>query len=147
MDTTVDDLVGTLRDQGLRLTGARLAVCTILVDSHGEHLTATDIHRRVEDAERRPIDQSTVYRTLDTLERAGLLTHTHLGHGALVYHLATEAAHQHLMCRSCGRSVGVPAGELDPFYRRITDLTGFVADPTHGVIWGWCADCASGERS
>lgn len=147
MDTTVDDLIGALRRQGLRVTGARRAVCSILVDSHGEHLTAAAIHGLVEAAERRPIDQSTVYRTLDTLEGAGLLTHTHLGHGALVYHLAAEAPHQHLMCRTCGRSIGVAAGELDPFYRRITDLTGFIADPTHGVIWGWCDDCAGTART
>ncbi len=142
-----DDLVGALRSQGLRVTAARRAVCATMVASHGEHLTAADIHRRVEAAERRPIDQSTVYRTLDTLEGAGLITHTHLGQGALVYHLSGEAPHQHLMCRRCRRSIGVPASELDDFYRHITELTGFVAEPTHGAILGLCADCQSSDES
>jgi Fur family ferric uptake transcriptional regulator len=142
MDPSVDDLVAALRLRGLRVTGPRRSVCATLVDSHGEHLTAADIHRRVEEAEGRPIDQSTVYRTLDTLEGVGLLTHTHLGQGALVYHLAAEAPHQHLMCRRCGRSIGVPATQLEPFYTEITALTGFVPEPIHGVIWGLCAGCA-----
>ncbi len=145
MEVTADDLVGALRSRGFRITAPRRSVCAILADAHGEHLTAADIHRRVEDVEGRSIDQSTVYRTIDTLEETGLLTHTHLGHGPLIYHLAGEAPHQHLMCRQCSRSIGLLATELEPFYAEITRLTGFVVDPTHGVIWGLCADCAAAE--
>ncbi|MGI8822080.1 MAG: Fur family transcriptional regulator [Acidimicrobiia bacterium] len=145
MDVSVDDLVGALRSQGLRVTKPRRAVCSILTGTHGQHLTASDIHRRVEALEGGPIDQSTVYRTIDTLEEAGLLTHTHLGQGALVYHLTNEAAHQHLMCRRCARTMGIRATEFEAFYTEITRLTGFVVEPTHGVIWGLCADCTGSE--
>ena len=41
---------------------------------------------------------STIYRTLELLEQLGLVTHTHLGHGAPRYHLAAEAEHVHLVC-------------------------------------------------
>lgn len=145
MDVTTEDLVAALRGQGLRVTTARRAVCGVLVGSHGEHLSAADIHERTQAAAGAAIDQSTVYRTLDTLEDAGLVTHTHMGHGALVYHLAEEAPHQHLVCSGCGRTIGVPATQLRRFFGEITRLTGFVADPTHVAFSGRCADCVASD--
>ncbi len=44
-------------------------------------------------------DASTVYRTLELLERLGLVWHTHLGKGAPVYH-AAEHPHLHVVCSS-----------------------------------------------
>ncbi len=136
-----DELIEALRERGLRITRPRRAVCEALVGSRGEHLTATDIHRRAVEAVGAGVDPSTVYRTLETLEEAGLVTHTHMGHGALVYHLAAEAPHQHLVCGRCGRTVGVPESELGAFFDELTRLTGFVADPIHVALSGTCAEC------
>src|SRR5204863_3142335 len=49
------------------------------------------------------VNISTIYRTLELLEQLGLVTHTHLGHGAPRYHMAAEADHVHLVCSTCGR--------------------------------------------
>ncbi|HEX9855524.1 MAG TPA: Fur family transcriptional regulator [Acidimicrobiia bacterium] len=139
-----------MRSKGLRLTRARRAVIDALVDGHGEHLSAIDIAGRLGTAHsdgEPPIDQSTVYRTLETLERAGIVTHTHMGHGALVYHLADEPPHQHLLCVDCGKTLGVPEDELIRLFDEITARTGFVADPTHVAISGRCADCMGDRRA
>lgn len=135
-------MVQALRDQGLRITAARRAICTILAESHGAHLTAADIYDRTTAIAELSVDQSTVYRTLETLEDSGLVQHTHMGHGALVYHLADEPPHQHLVCASCGRTMAVPQAELASFFTGITDATGFVPDPSHVALSGLCADCS-----
>ncbi len=49
------------------------------------------------------VNISTIYRTLELLDTLGLVAHTHLNHGAPTYHLATEAAHVHLVCQNCGK--------------------------------------------
>jgi Fur family ferric uptake transcriptional regulator len=93
--------------------------------------------------DRHPPDKSTVYRTLEALEDAGLLAHSHLGHGPSVYHLAEDAGHQHLICRSCGATVTLDEAEAALLARRITESTGFVPDPNHFALSGLCASCAA----
>jgi Fur family ferric uptake transcriptional regulator len=140
---SADRLLDALRSEGLRITAARRAVCAVLADSHGEHLSAADIHARANQAAGTSIDQSTVYRTLETLEEADLISHTHMGHQALVYHLKDEAPHQHIVCVTCGKMEAMPESELDSFFARITSRTGFIPDPTHVALSGWCAECAA----
>ncbi len=139
---TRDQMVDALRTRGFRITNARRAVCTVLADSHGLHLTAAAIHRLTESAAEVALDQSTVYRTLDTLEEAGLITHTHLGHSASAYHLADEPPHQHLVCRRCGSTEGILEVDLRSYLAEITARTGFHPDPTHFALSGVCSDCA-----
>lgn len=143
MVDTADKMVQALRDQGLRITAARRAICTILADSHAEHLTAADIFDRADAIAELSVDQSTVYRTLETLEDSGLVQHTHMGHGALVYHLADDPPHQHLVCADCGRTMAVPEAELASFFTGITEATGFVPDPSHVALSGLCPECAA----
>ena len=143
MHITADDLVAALRAEGHRITAARRAVCRVLAESHDQHLDAAAIHARVQQDGPAGADQSTVYRTLDALEHAGLVTHTHMGHGPAVYHLAEEADHQHLICDRCGTTVAVAAGDLQAWTEAIRARTGFVVEPSHFALSGRCADCAA----
>ena len=71
MHISADILVEALRSQGLRITAARRAVCAVIAERHGQHLTAATILNDVRATEGAKADQSTVYRTLDALEEAG----------------------------------------------------------------------------
>ena len=99
MTSTVDELVAQLRDGGSRVTTARRLVLTALVKGV-DHPTAEELLVVVRELAP-DVHASTVYRNLDELERLGVVVHTHLGHGAATYHLATEA-HGHLVCEVCG---------------------------------------------
>ena len=59
------------------------------------------------------VNISTVYRTLELLEELGLVTHTHLGHGAPTYHAATDEDHLHLVCRDCGEIIETDVAVAD----------------------------------
>jgi Fur family ferric uptake transcriptional regulator len=138
-----ETLIDALRAQGLRITRARRAVCTVIAQHHSEHLTAARILDEVRARENAGADQSTVYRTLDALEVAGLLVHSHLGHGPAVYHLASEAAHQHVVCRRCGATASVPTEGIAEWLDELERATGFTVDPTHFAVTGLCPDCAA----
>ena len=145
MHVTADSLITVLRDKGMRITAPRRAICEAIALGHSGHMTAASILDEARDLNEAKVDQSTVYRTLEVLEEAGALSHSHLGHGASVYHLAEEAAHQHLVCESCGATVALPERELAGFFEEITKRTGFVPDPTHFAVSGLCGNCSRAD--
>ncbi len=142
MHVSPDELLDALRGQGLRITSARRAVCSVIAARHGQHLTAASILAFVEEDPEAGANQSTVYRTLDALEEAGVLVHSHLGQGPVVYHLPSEAEHQHVVCHSCGATAAIPAGDLDDWVAKLRANTGYEVDPTHFAVTGICPKCA-----
>ena len=99
--TAPSDLTQELRAKGYRLTPQRQFVLRAVTAL--DHATPEAICEEV----RRTaagVNLSTVYRTLELLEDLGLVTHTHLGHGAQIYHTTDQPAHVHLVCRGAARS-------------------------------------------
>jgi Fur family ferric uptake transcriptional regulator len=86
------------------------------------------------------VNITTVYRTLDLLERLGVVRHTHLGHGAPSYSVR-EHEHVHLVCHLCGRVDEVPTSLLDELAERLSAERGFRLDATHVALSGSCVDC------
>ncbi len=124
------------------MTLQRRIILDVLEAERG-HLAADNIYQRVID--RFPqISRATVYRTLDTMEQLGLVSHTHAGPAGALYHLSDKPPHLHLLCSGCGKveeaSGIVAAGRL---IAELKDAHGFQADPSHFVIGGWCRACAA----
>ena len=142
MHVTADKLISALSSRGYRITKARRAVCEVVAAAHDDHLSAADIYDRARAQNGARLDRSTVYRTLEALEDSGLLVHSHMGHGPSVYHLAEDAGHQHLICRSCGKTLTLPDTETQRLVDAITAATGFVPDVNHFALSGLCAECA-----
>jgi Fur family ferric uptake transcriptional regulator len=90
---------------------------------------------------------STVYRSLELLEQIGLITHTHLGHGANRYHLAANAQHSHLVCRECGAVTEVDPAAVAALVSELHATYGFETDVGHLTVFGTCAQCRSGQGS
>jgi Fur family ferric uptake transcriptional regulator len=84
---------------------------------------------------------STIYRSLDELQRLGVIVHTHLGHGAASYTLASHA-HAHFICEGCGVMVEAPDDLFKGLARSAKAKLGFSIDPYHFAILGRCAACS-----
>ena len=138
-ETSVDAVRAVLRNRGLQVTSARIAVLQILSEEH-QHRSADELRSDVLD--RYPaIDPATVYRTLETLELHGLVVRMELGDKRTRWALVTHD-HHHLICRNCEAII-----ELDgePFRRLAGDLTrryGVQVDMHHLVLRGLCPGCA-----
>ena len=137
---TADDWQSELRSRGYRLTPQRQLVLDAVRDQG--HSTPEEIASRVQ-AESGSVNTSTVYRTLDLLEELGLVTHTHLGHGAPTYHPADESDHVHLVCRVCRSVESVPADLVAPLAGSLRERDGFEVDVTHIAMQGRCASCVA----
>jgi len=129
-----------LRSRGYRLTPQRQLVLEA-VAALG-HATPDELAAEV----RRTasgVNISTVYRTLELLEELGLVTHTHLGHGAPTYHAASDDDHVHLVCRSCGGVTEVPPALVQGTVDRLAAERGFRVDVEHFAVFGVCRACGA----
>ncbi len=135
MAQTWDD---TLRASGYRVTPQRQLVLEAVTKL--EHATPEEIFACIRQTAR-GVNVSTVYRTLELLEQVGLVTHTHLGHGAPVYHLAAEAQHVHLVCRDCEKVIQVDPAAVGSLVTALDRESGFETDVGHLTVYGRCADC------
>ncbi len=137
-DVEAAQLIEALRAEGLRVTAPRRAICQALAYGHDHHLTASTLHDASERALGSAIDISTVYRTIDALEQAGLVHHVHLGHGPAVLHLSDHVEHHHLTCEVCGFTVDIGLDELQGLTDAVAARHGFTIDSAHFALIGRC---------
>jgi Fur family ferric uptake transcriptional regulator len=131
-----------------RVTPARVAVLEIL-EATRDHLNADEIVSLA--AVRAPgVHRATIYRALATLGSLGLVTHTHVGGSAAVYHLLLPDAggdptptHAHVQCTACGTVLDIPVDALQPLASRLQNDLDFRLDPEHTALLGTCSACKS----
>ena len=127
----------TLHRRGLRMTPQR----QLVLDAVRElgHATPEQICNQVQLAAP-AVNITTVYRTLDLLEKLALVRHTHLGHGAPSYS-QQEHQHVHLVCHECGAVTETPTDLMNDLAERLRSTVGFELDVTHVALSGRCRDC------
>ena len=128
----------TLRASGYRVTPQRQLVLEAVTKL--EHATPEEIFADIRQTAR-GVNVSTVYRTLELLEQIGLVTHTHLGHGAPRYHLAAEAQHVHLVCQNCEKIIEVEPAAVADLTHALDEQFGFETDVGHLTVFGRCENC------
>ena len=131
----VDAVLDQIRAHGGRITTARRLVIGALLDAHG-HVGAEDIAATIRE-DHPEVHLTTVYRTLESLTEMGIVAHTHVGHGAAVYHLGE--LHQHLACDVCGALTDVPVTLLDDLRATLERDHGFILHVGHFALLGRCA--------
>ncbi|HXU98434.1 MAG TPA: Fur family transcriptional regulator [Jiangellaceae bacterium] len=128
-----------LRAQGYRLTPQReLVLAAVRQLDHG---SPEEILSRVRESAK-GVNISTVYRALELLEKLGLVSHTHLGHGAPAYHATTEPDHLHLVCRNCERVTEVEPTIAAGLVGDVAARFGFRTDLRHLTVFGICRECS-----
>ena len=131
-------LPATLRARGYRITPQRqLVLDAVTALRHGTpDEICTEVQRHASG-----VNLSTVYRTLELLEEIGMVTHTHLGHGAPTYHAATAEEHLHLVCRDCGGITETDVAVAESLVAELAARHGFTTDVAHFSIYGRCRTC------
>jgi Fur family transcriptional regulator, ferric uptake regulator len=138
------EAIAALRASGLRLSTARRLVIEALFAADGP-VSAPTL------AQTLALDESSVYRNLEVLERHGLIRHVHLGHGPGLYALVGRDDGEYLYCERCGRVTVLDPDQLAPVRDYIKDNFGHIARFTHFAIVGLCEPCqarsSGNERS
>ncbi|MFD5448042.1 Fur family transcriptional regulator [Streptomyces sp. NPDC127100] len=128
-----------LRRHGLRCTAGRLRILSLLSES-GQHLTATEIHTRLErTGEGR--HSTTVYRSLEALTALDVV-HAVPGPGPTRYGI-TDEPHHHTVCQQCGHVADLASAPLVDAVSRIEELTGLRPGVSGSLlVYGLCSGCA-----
>jgi Fur family ferric uptake transcriptional regulator len=86
---------------------------------------------------------ATVYRTLNALAEEGSADALSI-EGENLYRACSPGHHHHLICRVCGATTEIEAGEVEAWAKSIAAEHGY-GDPQHIVdIFGTCQSCQSG---
>ncbi|HLY67465.1 MAG TPA: Fur family transcriptional regulator [Chloroflexota bacterium] len=125
-----------LANDGLRLTGQRATVVQSISVKSG----AFNPEALVDELRPGGIGRATVYRTLDLLERRGMLARIHLD-GCHGFTVCDEGHHHHLVCRSCGKVAAIDADGIEDEIRALAEGLKFQVD-THTLEFaGLCENC------
>lgn len=138
----VDEVKRRLRAAGLRCTASRIAVLQCIA-RYNAPVPASDISTDLHDF---GFDKSTIYRSLNELTDAGLITRLDLGDSMRRYEIPGHGAHgggphPHFVCDQCGR-----VECLEGYHFRLTPddaaqpLPGEIAEV---LVRGRCQECAA----
>lgn len=139
---THEGLLDRMREKGFRLTEQRKVLASLLEDS-SNHLDAETLLKKAQRVDP-SIHRATVYRTLNTLKKVGLLDELDLMHvegGQHYYEIRPSVSHIHLVCVSCGKVVEPDGRFLKNLKRRLEKGTGFHVEVARVELGGQCSAC------
>ncbi|HEV7882699.1 MAG TPA: Fur family transcriptional regulator [Solirubrobacteraceae bacterium] len=138
-DTDIDD-AKRLRNAGLRVTSARLAVLAAVRER--PHATVDEI---ADSARGRSgaVSIQAVYDVLRALAKAGLARRIEPAGSAARFEARVGDNHHHLVCRSCGAVADVDCAVGHAPCLTPDDASGFLVDEADVTYWGICPACQS----
>jgi Fur family ferric uptake transcriptional regulator len=126
-----------LRLQGHRVTPQRAVILETIAHLEG-HCSANEVFDQVRG--RLPgLNLTTVYRTLEKLQHAGLIDLLAPSVGAMRFSLRDQSnKHGHLQCRVCGSNIEIPAKHFKAMLNEIKTQHQFTVEIDHLALQGIC---------
>ena len=130
--------IGRLRSEGFKLTPQRLSVIRYLI-GNTSHPTAAVIYGDLK--KKYPsLSFSTVYNTLNMLEKIGEVQSLHLFDDFLNYDPGTDS-HHHFVCRSCNSIIDIFSRDVENVSLPDGDILGNRIESAQVVFKGRCGSC------
>lgn len=104
MDGSNNEMRKKFKVRGYRITKAREKILEILNKS-SRHMSADEIYLAIK-KKGENVGMTTIYRAVDSLDKAGVLRKMFLNNGRTYYEIIDEKVsghHHHLICRNCKR--------------------------------------------
>jgi Fe2+ or Zn2+ uptake regulation protein len=129
-----------MRRLGFRVTPQRAVILETIAHAGG-HQSASEVFTAAK--QRLPgLNIATVYRTLDSLHRAGMVDLLSTDADIVRFELRDpQNPHCHLLCRECGHVMELPSEFIETFAEGIREDHGFALDTQHLTLTGLCAEC------
>jgi len=144
MAQVILDPTAVLRDYGLRVTAARLAVLSAVAGQ--PHAPADDIATTARE-HLGALSTAAVYEVLNAFTEVGLVRRVEPAGSPARYETRTADNHHHAVCRQCGAVSDIDcvvgaAPCLEP-----SNANGFVIEEAEVTWWGSCANCNDSTSS
>jgi Fur family ferric uptake transcriptional regulator len=133
--------VTSIRAGGRRVTRQRALIWDVLLRADGRHLSAREVAAALPE-----LHQATVYRALDVLVAEGLARRTDID-GRMLYEIAADHLHHHVVCTSCGEVRHVHDDAVRSALQRVARESGYTLAERELTFSGLCPSCASAPPS
>lgn len=125
---------------GLKKTPKRILIYQLL-EKYDYPVTAEEIHLDSYRLCPKPIDLSTVYRTLNTFAEVKLVRREVNDEKKNIYSILPENDHHILVCVECNKRVHIDGCPYHEVNEEIEKKTGFHIEDHNIEIYGLCPDC------
>ncbi|GFR36389.1 Fur family transcriptional regulator [Thermobrachium celere] len=143
-----EKLKQSLKNKGYKLTPQRRAVLNVIMENEGKHLSSEEIYDIVKQ-DCPDIGLATVYRTLNLLEKMGVICKMNFDDGCNRYELVRDEEdhqHHHLVCKGCGRVEEVEDDLLEVLEQKIEEKYNFKINDHSVKFYGYCSECRKNLR-
>lgn len=139
------ELSGKIQSKGYKMTKQRRKVLESLINNCNEHMTAEEIYKVIKKDDK-DIGFATVYRSLDMLEKSGVIQHLTFGEGCKRYHFSANGfmeKHYHLVCEECGKIIDINQDVIEILKKDILGEKNFIIRDQKVQIYGICQECSN----
>ena len=133
MQRKTSEYSALLKTHQLKTTPARLSILSLLSDKHLLSIDELFLHLK------RKTDWSTIYRTVQSLERVGIVRPIWMNDGIKRFELNDH--HHHIECTQCGRLTEIDSCSIEKLERKLKKM-GFENIQHRLEFSGVCQPCA-----
>ena len=141
-DKLLEEFKKIIKDNGLKYTKQREILLKTLYNS-SYHFTPESLNMHIK--EKYPdlnIGIATIYRTLNLLENARMVTSISFGAQGKKFELANKPHHDHIICKSCGKIVEFTDQEIENKQLEIAQKNGLTLTSHLMQLYGICEKCS-----
>jgi Fur family ferric uptake transcriptional regulator len=126
-----------MKTSSLKGTQARVALLEFLTEKHGP-FSPEDLHNILKE---KNMDLVTIYRTLASFEKIGLVRRCDFGDGVSRYEFESEKNHHHhVVCRNCKKVENLDKCSAKGIQKLVEDM-GYTSVSHNMEFFGICSDC------
>ena len=140
-DALLEEFKRILKRSGLKYTKQRETLLKILYNNE-EHCTPDEIYETLKEIDpNQNIGIATIYRTLNLLEEAGMVTSISFGTAGKKFELANKPHHDHMICKTCNKIIEFQDDAIEQKQLKIAREHGFKLASHLMQLYGTCKDC------
>ena len=143
MKSTPAEVRQRFREKGLKLTPQRYAIYEMMLHTDS-HPTVEDIYHAVQPMFPM-LSLNTVYYTLTSLKKAGLIADVPVQEGAARFD-ANMDRHHHLVCLKCRKIEDLYDDALDQLKISAKSTNGYLVQSHRVEFRGYCSECRTPRR-
>jgi Fur family peroxide stress response transcriptional regulator len=143
MKSSLADVRQRFSEKGLKLTPQRYAIYEMMINTDS-HPTVEDIYHAVQPTFPM-LSLNTVYYTVTSLKKAGLIDDVPVQEGAARFDANMER-HHHLVCLKCRKIEDLYDDGLDQLKISAKNTNGYLVESHRVEFRGYCSECRMPRR-
>lgn len=135
-----------LKKNGLKYTRQRELLLKCLYNNNA-HFTPENLYLYIKELDPSlNIGIATVYRTLNLLEEAGIVTSISFGTQGKKFELANKPHHDHMICKLCGEIIEFQDATIERKQEQVAKEHNFELTGHLMQLYGICAECSKKRK-